>query len=151
MKTAPQDTWHATRHLTLTYGLRWDVDFAPSSLSGPSIPAVTGYNELRSGSPSHEQLSTKNALPERSGVSPVLQTFCSLNAALRLPRSGGIASALSVALEQSREMPSLPLVLHGNSIPDQIQVNTTILPPALFSSIQRCASTISSRWKILPT
>ncbi|HZQ25215.1 MAG TPA: TonB-dependent receptor [Terriglobales bacterium] len=39
-----QDTWRATPHLTLTYGLRWDVDFAPSSSSGPSLPAVTGYN-----------------------------------------------------------------------------------------------------------
>jgi hypothetical protein len=39
-----QDTWRAGPGLTLTYGLRWDVDFAPSSLYGPAIPAVTGYN-----------------------------------------------------------------------------------------------------------
>jgi hypothetical protein len=39
-----QDTWRVTPNLTLTYGLRWDVDFAPSSLNGPSIPAVTGYD-----------------------------------------------------------------------------------------------------------
>ncbi|HET6929217.1 MAG TPA: TonB-dependent receptor [Candidatus Acidoferrum sp.] len=39
-----QDTWRITPRLTLTYGLRWDVDFAPSSLKGPSIPAVTGYD-----------------------------------------------------------------------------------------------------------
>src|SRR5260370_501162 len=27
-----------------TYGLRWDVDFAPSSAKGASISAVTGFN-----------------------------------------------------------------------------------------------------------
>jgi len=39
-----QDTWRATPGLTLTYGLRWDVDFAPSTLQGPSLTAVTGFN-----------------------------------------------------------------------------------------------------------
>ncbi len=39
-----QDTWRIAPRLTLTYGVRWDVDFAPSSLSGPSLNAVTGYN-----------------------------------------------------------------------------------------------------------
>lgn len=39
-----QDTWRIAPRLSLTYGLRWDLDFTPSLLNGLSIPAVTGYN-----------------------------------------------------------------------------------------------------------
>ena len=39
-----QDTWRVGPRLTLTYGLRWDVDFAPSSESGPNLNAVTGFD-----------------------------------------------------------------------------------------------------------
>jgi len=39
-----QDTWHVAPCMTLTYGLRWDVDFAPDTLKGPKLPAVTGFN-----------------------------------------------------------------------------------------------------------
>lgn len=41
-----QDTWRVGSRLSLTYGLRWDVDFSPSTLAGPSIPSVTGYGGL---------------------------------------------------------------------------------------------------------
>jgi len=39
-----QDAWHIMPRLTMTYGLRWDVDFVPSSLSGPDLLAVTGFD-----------------------------------------------------------------------------------------------------------
>lgn len=41
-----QDTWHVMPRFTLTYGLRWDVDFAPSTTSGPSFPAATNFDNL---------------------------------------------------------------------------------------------------------
>ena len=41
-----QDTWKVVPRLVLTYGLRWDVDFSPSTLSGPNIPPVTNFRNL---------------------------------------------------------------------------------------------------------
>jgi hypothetical protein len=39
-----QDTWRATARLSITYGLRWDIDFVPTTSKGPSLLAVTGFN-----------------------------------------------------------------------------------------------------------
>jgi hypothetical protein len=39
-----QDTWRVVPRLVVTYGIRWDIDFAPSTASGPRIPAVTGFH-----------------------------------------------------------------------------------------------------------
>jgi hypothetical protein len=39
-----EDTWRVVPRLTLTYGIRWDLDFVPQTLSGPNFPAVTGFD-----------------------------------------------------------------------------------------------------------
>lgn len=39
-----QDTWRLGSRLTVTYGLRWDLDFAPSTSSGPKFAAVQGFD-----------------------------------------------------------------------------------------------------------
>jgi hypothetical protein len=41
-----QDTWRVRPRLTVTYGLRWDMDFSPKTSSGPSLPAVANFNTL---------------------------------------------------------------------------------------------------------
>jgi hypothetical protein len=37
-----EDVWRIGSRLTLTYGLRWDVDFAPTG--SPALPALTNFN-----------------------------------------------------------------------------------------------------------
>jgi hypothetical protein len=40
-----QDTWHMVPRLTLTYGLRWDVDFTPATTDGPPFTGAINFND----------------------------------------------------------------------------------------------------------
>ena len=46
-----QNTWKSTRYTTLTYGLRWDLNPAPSVSSGPHPYGLDSSNNLTSSAP----------------------------------------------------------------------------------------------------
>jgi Carboxypeptidase regulatory-like domain/TonB dependent receptor-like, beta-barrel len=72
-----QDTWRVRPRLTLTYGLRWDVDVAPDTLDGANLPSVTGFDL--------KDLSHLDLAPE--GTPPYKTTF------------GNVAPRISAAYE----------------------------------------------------
>ena len=72
-----QDTWKATRRLTLTYGLRWDVNPAPAGDGNPGLVAVNNFTN-------------PSAISLASASTPVWQTTWGNFA----PR-GGVANQIS--------------------------------------------------------
>jgi Carboxypeptidase regulatory-like domain/TonB dependent receptor len=89
-----QDTWRVVPRLTLTYGIRWDLDFAPQTLSGPSFPAVTGFDL--------QNLATLALAP--SGTPPYKTTY------------GNVAPRLGLAYQLSRSQAWQTVVRGGGGI-----------------------------------
>lgn len=85
-----QDTWAISRRLTMTYGLRWDVDVAPTTSAGPRLVAVTGFDP--------RNLSNIALAP--SGAPPFQTTY------------GNVAPRLGVAYQLSQH-PGRQTVLRG--------------------------------------
>jgi|SRR5579884_99999 len=85
-----QDTWRVAPRLTFTYGLRWDVDFSPTTTSGPPFPALANFN--------HSDLATVTFAPP--GTAPFQTRF------------GNIAPRLGVAYQLSQR-PAWERVIRG--------------------------------------
>jgi hypothetical protein len=95
-----QDTWRATPRLSLSYGLRWDTDFAPSTLGGPSLLAVTGFSNpaglalAPSGTPMFK--TTYNNFAPRVGVAYQVRNASGSESVLR----GGFGLFYDLATQQ---------------------------------------------------
>jgi|SRR6516162_6395669 len=69
----------------------------------------------------------------------------------RKQHAGQQSARRGVPGDRSRYAVRYPLSFRQAGGMPSNQVRTTILPPALFSSMERCASTMSLRLKTLPT
>jgi len=158
-----QDTWHIVPRLTLTYGLRWDLDFAPQSLSGPNFPAVTGFNLddlsklalASSGAPPYN--TTYGNIAPRFGLAYQLVQSQSRQAVLR----GGFGVFYDLASSEAGNSISTGLYPFGSTVSDvgptfpfsstgplPIQPPSTANPGGLFAIDPRLKLPYTLEWNV---
>lgn len=99
-----QDTWNAASRLSLTYGVRWDVDVAPSTAHGPDFLGLSNVSDPNtlavapSGSPVFR--TRYNNFAPRVGVTYVLLPAPKHETLLR----GGIGIFYDLATTQTADM-----------------------------------------------
>lgn len=98
-----QDTWRPFPRLSLTYGLRLDVDFAPAAVNGLNFQAVNNFNinnlsQLSLAGPGTSPFQTQYAnVAPRVGAALVLSHRQNWNAVLR----GGVGLFYDLATQEA--------------------------------------------------
>jgi hypothetical protein len=124
-----QDTWRVRPHVTLTYGLRWDVDFTPKTSSGPSLPAVVNFNDLSAlalAPPGTPEFSTRygNVAP-RVGIAYQLYQQPGWDSVLR----GGWGVFYDLATSQLNVVPEYYPYGNNGPLSGQFPANPPAAPP----------------------
>ena len=126
-----QDTWQPEPRLTLTYGLRWGVEFPPKTLEGPAFPAVVNYNlnnlsqiELAPAGTAAYQTRYGNVMP-RLGVA---YQFMQRNGAPSTVLRGGIGIYNDLAAGAAGNLIAYAYPYTGNAFYDGSQL-PVVYPP----------------------
>lgn len=133
-----QDTWRLNARLTLTYGLRWDVDFAPSAASGPALPAVINFDNLSEialappGTPVFK--TTYGNVAPRIGAAYQLLSNQNWQTVVR----GGFGVFYNLATQETGQLTAYNLYPYGTANPlpagTQFPLNPTLAQPPEITS-----------------
>src|SRR5207244_3925092 len=161
-----QDTWHVVRRAVLTYGLRWDVNFVPTSLHGPDFLAVTGFNlqdlsgltPARTGTPLYHTKYTNFAprlgLTWQISESPLWQTVLRGGAGMfydlatsEIGNSIGIGSGYPFGNEVFNSGGSFPLS-QGEAVPPAITPPSPSNPQFIYAFDPHLRLPVTVEWNV---